>query len=193
MLIILGILVGGGLFIYRLSNAGSYMSSDPQACINCHVMIPQYATWQRSSHAHVATCADCHVPHDNIINKYQFKMRDGLKHSTIFTLRKEPQVIRISEEGAATVQQNCIHCHNRFLDEVAAIEVSYEDAMHSQGKLCWECHREIPHGTVRSLSSTPNADIGQQNSVVPQWLKNFLPVLIKSQDPQKENVHEKDL
>ena len=32
---------------------------------------------------------DGHVPHDSFIRKYYFKASDGLRHATIFTLRKE--------------------------------------------------------------------------------------------------------
>ena len=52
------VIVAFGLFIYLVhaSKALSYLSHDPKACINCHVMNTQYATWQHSSHARVATC-----------------------------------------------------------------------------------------------------------------------------------------
>src|SRR3970040_396575 len=89
VIITLGVLIGIGLLILRISNAASYLSDNPNACINCHVMTPQFATWQRSSHARVATCNDCHVPQDNLIRTYAFKASDGLRHSFMFTFRLE--------------------------------------------------------------------------------------------------------
>ena len=74
-------------------------------------MAPQYATWMHSSHRERATCNDCHVPHDNVFNTYYFKAKDGLRHATVFTMRGEPQVIKIKEEGHHVVHQNCIRCH----------------------------------------------------------------------------------
>jgi len=43
-------------YLVYASKAFSYLSADPKACINCHVMNTQYATWQHSSHAERATC-----------------------------------------------------------------------------------------------------------------------------------------
>lgn len=74
----------------RIANATSYLSDSPQTCINCHVMTDAYASWQRGSHGRVAVCVDCHVPHSNLVAKYAYKSRDGLKHSCVFTMRKEP-------------------------------------------------------------------------------------------------------
>lgn len=146
---ILGAFVGLGMAVGSISRAPSYMSDDPEACVNCHVMTPQYASWQHSSHANVATCNDCHVPHDTVFNEYAFKARDGLYHSYIFTLRLEPQVIHISDGAVPVVQANCQRCHSQVIEEVN------RDPFHSGEQVCWECHREVPHGRSRSLSSTP--------------------------------------
>ena len=173
VILLCGVLIGVGVFIAQISNATSYLSSDPQACINCHVMHPQYATWQRSSHSEVTTCIDCHVPHDNIFNKYRFKASDGMRHATIFTMRTEPQVIRIKEEGAAAVQANCVRCHTSVLQDISIHDITYEDVMEGRGKLCWDCHREVPHGTVRSLSATPHAIVPDSPEVLADWLQTL--------------------
>ena len=49
------------------------------ACVNCHVMAPQFATWQNSSHGRVTVCNDCHVPQNNIFEKYFFKASRWVK------------------------------------------------------------------------------------------------------------------
>ena len=82
------------IHVLNISNAASYLSNDPITCVNCHVMYPEYATWERGSHGRVATCNDCHVPQDNFIRKYAFKASDGFRHASMFTFRMEPQVIR---------------------------------------------------------------------------------------------------
>lgn len=70
VLLLMGIIIGLGLYMLKIGNVASYASDDPKACINCHVMNGEYATWLVSSHAKKATCNDCHVPHDNVFNKY---------------------------------------------------------------------------------------------------------------------------
>jgi cytochrome c nitrite reductase small subunit len=171
--VIAGIIFGLGFFIIYLSNAPSYLSDDSKTCVNCHVMTPQYATWFHSSHREVTNCNDCHVPHDNVFNKYFFKAKDGLRHATIFTMRAEPQVIRIHAEGQAVVKQNCIRCHGTLLTDSKLLAVTQDVHNERMDRPCWDCHRETPHGRVNSLSSVPYASVPLPQSPVPQWLKEL--------------------
>jgi cytochrome c nitrite reductase small subunit len=172
--ILLGIFVGGSAYTVYVSRAHSYLSDDSETCVNCHIMAPQYATWNHSSHREVANCNDCHVPHTNFFEKYYFKAKDGLRHATIFTLRAEPQVIFIKEEGKEVVQENCIRCHNELIKDDKMIKKDL--AFHSKrtDRKCWECHRETPHGRVNSLSSVPNAKVPVPTSPVPKWLSKMM-------------------
>lgn len=174
VIVAVGVLFGLAILIFHISNASSYLSDDPGACINCHVMTSQYVSWQTSSHARVAVCNDCHVPHDNFLRKYLFKAQDGMRHAAMFTFRLEPQVIRIKEAGRNVVQENCIRCHERIINSTYIITVSGERAAHGEGKLCWDCHRETPHGRVSSLSAFPNAMIPKPSPVIPEWLEKAL-------------------
>ncbi len=180
VVVLTGMLVGLGIYIVKISNAASYISDDPQVCINCHVMVPHYITWTNSSHREVAHCNDCHVPQDNFFNKYKTKAMDGLYHSTIFTLRMEPEVIQARDASVRVIQNNCIRCHQDQL-----VVPPYEDRVenhhhHRLDRVCWECHTEVPHGRVKSLSSVghqiepvrvrPRPD----EDVVPAWLRETL-------------------
>jgi len=152
-IIIIGIMIGLSVYMFIVSNAVSYLSDDPKTCVNCHIMSPQYATWFHSSHRETANCNDCHVPHNNFINKYFFKAKDGLRHATIFTFRKEPQVIYIKDAGLKVVQENCKRCHEKVNGETNLSELTGEAYLKGEDKVCWSCHRETPHGRVNSLSS----------------------------------------
>lgn len=167
VIILTGIACGLLLQVLYISNAVSYLSDEPSACINCHVMSTHYATWEHSSHRRITVCNDCHVPHDNIIRKYFFKAMDGLRHSTIFTFRMEPQVILIRDAGKAAVQQNCIRCHINQVNPVSAANVNVDNYKTGYGKLCWDCHREVPHGRYNSQSSTPYARVPVKRIVIP--------------------------
>jgi cytochrome c nitrite reductase small subunit len=136
-------------------------------------MTPQYVTWSHSSHREHAHCNDCHVPHNNFLTKYYFKAKDGMRHATIFTLRKEPQVIFIKEEGKEVVQENCVRCHTKLLTDSKLLAKTTEYQHFRTERKCWECHREVPHGTVKSLSSTPHARVPVPQSPVPGWLKRL--------------------
>lgn len=167
-----GVMLGLLLLTLHIANATSYLSDNPRACINCHVMTTEYASWEKSSHARVATCNDCHVPHDNFFRTYAFKASDGLRHATMFTFRLEPQVIKIKEAGINVVQENCIRCHQNLVHKSWLIyEVTLDKKNTGDGKFCWDCHRETPHGRVKSLSSYPGARVPQLNPVLPELLE----------------------
>ncbi|MDP3464072.1 MAG: cytochrome c nitrite reductase small subunit [Bacteroidales bacterium] len=173
VIIMLGAIGGLGLYAAYSSKALSYLSDSPETCVNCHIMAPQYATWQHSSHREVANCNDCHVPHDNIFRTYYFKAMDGSRHATMFTLRLEPQNIFIKEAGVNVVQENCVRCHSNLITDSKLLTQTSVFHDKFKDRLCWDCHREVPHGRVRSLSSTPYARVPMLPSPVPQWIKNL--------------------
>jgi len=179
--VILPIFVMGGLFaglsvyIVYMSRAYSYLSDDPSACVNCHVMIPYYQSWSRSSHTQWANCNDCHTPQSNIISKYIFKMQDGLYHSAVFTVKGEPQAIRPRTASYNVIMENCIRCHTQLNTEfVKTGMITYSEAKKGKGKACWDCHAQVPHTRISSLSSSPNAIVPLPKSTVPDWLKNLM-------------------
>jgi cytochrome c nitrite reductase small subunit len=92
----------------------------------------------------------------------------------MFTFRMEPQVIHIHDAGAAVVQQNCIRCHSSLTQNVKERFVTLDEQKHDGGKLCWECHRETPHGRVNSLASVPYARVPIPSEVTPGWMRKYL-------------------
>ncbi|TRX70468.1 cytochrome c nitrite reductase small subunit [Carboxylicivirga sp. M1479] len=173
VLLAAGVFVGLGFYVFYVSRAHSYLSDDPKTCVNCHIMGPQYATWNHSAHREAATCNDCHVPHDNVFNTYYFKAKDGMRHATMFTLRAEPQVIFIKEEGQHVVQQNCVRCHTQLITNDKVLAQVPDVHQNIDDRFCWECHRETPHGRVNSLSSVPDARIPVPESPLPDWIKDL--------------------
>ncbi|MBN2683218.1 MAG: cytochrome c nitrite reductase small subunit [Bacteroidales bacterium] len=175
VLILSGMFCGLAAYSIYVSKAWSYLSDDPEVCVNCHIMAPQYATWNHSAHREYATCNDCHVPHDNFFRHYMFKAKDGLRHATLFTLRAERQVIFIEQAGKDVVFENCIRCHEKQFDRDKLIsQTKGKYVSHHNDRYCWECHRETPHGRVSSLSSVPYARIPVLESPVPEWLKKLI-------------------
>lgn len=173
-MLLIGIMIGLLLQILYISNAVSYLSDDPTACVNCHIMSSQFATWERGSHGKVTTCNDCHVPQDNFFRKYYFKASDGLRHATMFTLRLEPQVIQIKDAGKKAVQENCIRCHTNNIHPISVRAISSKAIIDEGDRYCWDCHRETPHGRVNSLSSTPYARVPKLAPVIPEWMNTII-------------------
>ncbi|NOR87831.1 MAG: cytochrome c nitrite reductase small subunit [Bacteroidales bacterium] len=147
-----------GYMVY-LSEMPSYLSKDPKACINCHVMNTQYATWQHSAHAVAGvSCIDCHLPTDNFFEKYYAKTVDGWNHSVAFTMGTYDHAMKISDYGAERVQKNCLSCHSSLASQISINADKYhlyDTPYVENGRKCWDCHKTVPHGKVRSITSTP--------------------------------------
>lgn len=173
VIILIGVGFGMSLLVIHLARADSYLSDNPSACVNCHVMAPYYATWERGSHGKITTCNDCHIPQNNVVNSYLFKARDGIQHSYVFTFRLEPQVIRLKQSSKDVVQQNCIRCHQDLIHPVSLRAISGKSIIQKGEGYCWDCHRETPHGSVNSLTSTPYARVPQLSSPMPSWMEKF--------------------
>ena len=86
----------------------------------------------------------------------------------------EPEVIFILEEGREVVHNNCIRCHSQTLTDPKLATQVPQHTHNTQGRVCWDCHREVPHGRVNSLSSVPNARVPVPSSPIPDWMKEYL-------------------
>lgn len=128
--------IGGYTFVY--ARGLSYLTNDPAACANCHVMRGQFDAWTKSSHHGVAVCNDCHTPHD-FVGKYMTKASNGYHHSLAFTTGEFHEPIRIHEGNRAVTEAACRRCHG---DVVQAI-----DASHAPGRAlsCIRCHASVGH------------------------------------------------
>jgi cytochrome c nitrite reductase small subunit len=146
---LLGACVAAAGYTAHYARATSYLSDDPKACINCHVMNEQYDGWSRSSHHAVATCNDCHVPHDSIFAKYYVKAEHGYRHSKLFTLQSFHEPIRANRASHEVVIENCIRCHEAMTREIRLAAPSRGSHGISGGIDCIRCHAGVAHGPTR--------------------------------------------
>ncbi len=141
--IVLGVLLGLGGYTFYYAQGASYLSNDPKACVNCHIMREQYDGWLKSPHRPYATCNDCHTPHA-LIPKYVTKAENGFWHSKGFTLQDFHEPIRIRPKNSRVLNENCVACHREF---TAEIRVTHG---HDADKLdCIRCHMDVGHGPPR--------------------------------------------
>lgn len=136
---LLGALIGLGTFTFVYAEGGSYLSNDPTACVNCHVMRQQYDGWQHARHHAVAVCVDCHVPHD-LIGKYYTKAKHGWGHSRAFTMQDFHEPIRITETDLEIVEHNCLRCHTDMVSHLQSPTIGGQDGMS-----CTHCHKGVGH------------------------------------------------
>lgn len=135
-----GVFVGTGFFTFIYANGTSYLSNNPQACVNCHVMQDQYDGWAHGSHHNVATCNDCHVPHD-FVGKWYTKAENGYAHSVAMTFGNFHEPIAMRPVSERVLLNNCIACHEPIVDQMV---VGHGDAVDVSN--CLQCHSEVGHG-----------------------------------------------
>jgi cytochrome c nitrite reductase small subunit len=120
--LVVGTAVGLGLFTFGYARGHSYLTNDPQACANCHVMSEHFAAWTKASHRSVATCNDCHTPHD-LLGKYAVKARNGFWHSFYFTVGGYPDPLRITEGNRRVTENACRYCHTEITESIDRVAV----------------------------------------------------------------------
>lgn len=106
----LGLVFGLGVFTFGFAKGHSYLTKDPAACANCHVMGDYLAAWEKGSHRAAATCNDCHTPH-SLVGKYATKASNGFWHSFYFTTGRFPDPIRITPRNRQVTERACRDCH----------------------------------------------------------------------------------
>jgi cytochrome c nitrite reductase small subunit len=140
--VLAGVLLGAGAFTVHYAEGFSYLSPDPKACVNCHIMREQYDGWQKASHHAVATCNDCHVPHA-LIPKYLVKAENGFWHSKGFTLQDFHEPILPRPVSSRILQHNCVHCHHDLVNDILGHGPAGEKTN------CVHCHAAVGHGPQR--------------------------------------------
>lgn len=128
----LGATAGIGAYTFQYAKGSMYLTDDPAACANCHVMSAQYDGWRRGPHHAVAVCNDCHTPSGHV-EKYVVKTLNGWHHSSAFTRGNYPVNVQLRASSRDIVERQCRHCH---ADLVAGLDESDS---------CIRCHDSVGH------------------------------------------------
>lgn len=149
---LVGVAVGLGVFTFGYARGASYLSHDPAACANCHIMREHFAAWMKGSHHSVATCNDCHTPPD-LVGKYLTKGRNGFYHSFYFTTGRFAYPLTITPRNHGVTEAACRHCHAPMTDALelgsalraAGVEASTTGLREPEDLSCVRCHRYVGH------------------------------------------------
>lgn len=132
-----GLCIGLGVYTFAYARGYSYATDNPSACANCHVMQEYYSGWMKSGHAAVATCNDCHTPH-NPAGKYAVKTVNGFRHSFAFTTGRFPDNLRIAGFNQRVTEGACRACHGQ-------LTASIRGAHGGNDVSCVRCHFTAGH------------------------------------------------
>lgn len=138
--VLAGLLLGVGGYTFLYAKGYSYLTNDPEACANCHVMRDHFAAWTRASHRAVAVCNDCHTP-PGTMSKYMTKARNGFWHSFYFTTGRYPDPLQITARNHDVTERACRTCHAEL---AAAIDPVHGETAEAR-LACTRCHNDVGH------------------------------------------------
>ena len=137
--VLIGVAVGLGGYTFAYARGWSYLTDDPRACANCHVMNEQYDGWLKASHRAVAVCNDCHTPHD-FVGKYYTKARNGFWHSFYFTTQSFHEPIAIGRASRQVAEDSCRRCHDGIVQAMGTPSHAGTSELS-----CIRCHGSVGH------------------------------------------------
>lgn len=135
--LLLAVGIFAGIVLSAVTVKALEYTDSPEFCQSCHIMSSVHESFMDSTHATLA-CSDCHLPHDSKVKKYTYKAKAGMSHVYYNTIGAEkiPDVIHANASSDEVINQNCIDCHERTLNNVS----------HDVKDSCVSCHQAVPHG-----------------------------------------------
>lgn len=118
----------------------AYADSSAFCGSTCHSMQQAHASWQVSNHKELK-CTECHLPQGNLVTKLVTKAKTGMNDTYHEVLKDYPATMKLSLEGKAIVQDNCLRCHKSTVENTG---------MAAGGQDCQKCHRSLVHGTNKT-------------------------------------------
>ena len=162
--VILGVVVA---VIFSIITASKIIATGKaDFCRSCHEMEIFYETWEQGLHGPgqkgiiKAQCADCHLPHDNILSYLGSKFKFGLndfwghirgkgkpEHWLAHWKHKLPYRHQAYESG-------CRECHEKIIAPgipLKAIKAHKEYELGLTRENCITCHQTVGHGDILSV------------------------------------------
>ncbi|MEE4384333.1 MAG: NapC/NirT family cytochrome c [Pseudomonadales bacterium] len=177
-----GTLVGGlglaaGLVISAGTTSVIRQTNTTEFCVSCHVYENFYEEFQQSEHFRNATgvqasCASCHLPHDNWASMIAAKAHSGFKDVWAYTLggidtpedfeaRRAVLARDIWEQYERNDSQFCRHCHEPEAWDLQAQSAMARGAHQSVvdgDATCIACHKGIAHSIPAGARNGGSAD-----------------------------------
>ncbi len=146
ILIITGLLV----FLFGGMYAATALTSTPEFCKSCHIMQPEYATWQASSHSQIS-CVECHVD-SGLVNEMKHKVV-ATKELYMYVTKTYELPIRMTED---IPDNRCLKCHSTKRPVSPSYQGLYipHDKHNKAGVGCIKCHSGVAHGKITEQGLT---------------------------------------
>lgn len=161
------IIVGVGLVIalvvlpfmsWIVTDESLTATSDAKFCVNCHSMEPFEAAHDadvhggKNAHGVRATCADCHLPHDNSFNYLYTKARTGVHDLYVETFGDVENIdwqAKRAHRESYTYDSGCLTCHTNLEEATMASNkalIAHKPYFLGETEdKCVSCHENVGH------------------------------------------------
>ncbi len=133
-------------------------TSGADFCLSCHSMKPMGKSWKASVHGgnnktgFTTKCADCHLPHNNIIEYLVVKTQKG-HHDMYVELFGNPSEIdwklKRKQREKYVYDSACLKCHKKLQDVTMANPKAFiahkNYFLGVSNKKCVSCHKYVGH------------------------------------------------
>ncbi|HEY9202813.1 MAG TPA: NapC/NirT family cytochrome c [Sulfurimonas sp.] len=188
---VVGIVVGGillGMGTSFFTVIAVKHTSDVNFCGSCHSMKPMAAAYRNSVHGGygdsgiMATCADCHLPHESTAGYLVQKVRTGLWDVWVETTHDTSKIDwheKREERRNWVYDSACLHCHENLLLGTRPnkkaftahkayfakkLVVSGDDGKKESAK-CVDCHKHVGHYQLeKHLPPRPSEVEGEEEN-----------------------------
>lgn len=148
----------GVLASWAAVDTAFHATSDDEFCTNCHSHAPIGTSYRDDLHGGNnpqgwrATCAQCHIPHDNSIHYLWVKGLHGIR-DPLMELIKEPHEIdwhgHREKREQYTYDSGCMSCHKKLeqpsLSNSKAFRPHRDYFSGATDRSCVSCHKHVGH------------------------------------------------
>lgn len=153
------LLFGTGAFIL-VSYGILEQTSRPSICSKCHMMKPEYYTWQASSHKKIE-CITCHIP-PGFQNFFKYRLKSFKEIYFAVTSSYASPIVNLSP----VADEACNRCHNmsnRYVSPTGDLIIPHD--VHARKKVsCSKCHGGVAHAGISKRKVTYRTDYDEWNS-----------------------------
>jgi cytochrome c-type protein NapC len=155
-----GFCLAGGMVLSIVIAEGVVGTSDEKFCGNCHTMAPMVASYRDNLHGgnnstgFQAKCADCHLPHDNIVSYLTAKSITGINDlfaEIFYDKTKIDWEKKRFHRETYVYDSGCLKCHTDF-----------EKASEKNPKV-FVAHKPYILGTISDRCATCHPHTGHSN------------------------------
>lgn len=157
------LVTGTLLFVLIAAVGGISLTMSPDFCALCHkTMMPEYVTWQNSSHSNIR-CVECHMEPgvvDILIEKVQ-----AMGHLYAYATGnwEEERPVKMKHKLPSHLCEQCHSVKTRSFT-LSGDLIAPHEKHGEKGVECVDCHSGVAHGNIAGREATKEGDLSAWTS-----------------------------